>query len=66
MSESKYTTVTTHDGTKLIVQKPHSEARTSPMRLIDLLPDPKEVAREIANEGLDDRRVNDPWIRGNR
>lgn len=35
-------------------------------KLIDLLPDPREVAKDTTEDGLDDRRVNDPWVRGNR
>ena len=55
---SKVKKIITHDGTTLsIPAKP---------RLIDLLPDPKQVAREAMEDGLDDRRVNDPWIRGPR
>lgn len=58
MSESdKYTRIVGPDGEKLIVKKPS---------LIDLLPSPKDAAKEGTEDGLDDRRVNDPWVRGNR
>ncbi len=52
-------TIFTHDGTSLTIpiKRP---------RLVDLLPDPREAAREAAEDGLDDRRVNDPWVRGSR
>lgn len=59
MSEDNYTRIEGPDGEKLIVRKPK-------LRLIDLLPDPREAAKEATEDGLDDRRVNDPWVRGNR
>lgn len=51
--------IITHDGTSLTIP-------TKKPRLIDLLPDPREVAKEADEGGLDDRRVNDPWVRGSR
>lgn len=56
MSEPKK--LITHDGTSLTIP-------TKP-RLIDLLPDPREAAKQMTEDGLDDRRVNDPWLRGPR
>ena len=50
----------THDGTSLTIP-----VKPKP-RLIDLLPDPREEAKRITEDGLDDRRVNDPWLRGPR
>jgi len=59
MSEDKYTRIEGPSGEKLIVIVPK-------VRLVDQLPSPKEIAKEAAENGLDDRRVNDPWVRGDR
>jgi hypothetical protein len=54
MSETKFTTIVTEDGTRITVQKP---------RLIDLLPSPKDIARAEDEYGPSDAQVNGDFIR---
>ena len=55
----KFTRIEGPSGETLIVRKPKRQ-------LVDLLPPPRDAAREIMDDGLDDSRVNDPWVRGHR
>jgi hypothetical protein len=63
---AKYVTVVTEDGTRLIVRDITNEPvlpRKGP-KLIDLLPDPKEAARE--GTGPSDSEVNARWLYSER
>lgn len=61
---SKYVTIVTQDGTRLIVRDITNEPipiRSGP-KLIDLLPDPKSVAKE--GTGPSDEAVSAAWLYG--
>lgn len=62
---SKYVTIVTQDGTRLIVRDTSDEPlppRKGP-NLIDLLPSPKEIAKGV-NTGPSDEATNASWLYG--